>query len=278
ASFAAAQKNTTPPKDSITDHLKSLYFPFAPWVMASPYIGGRASYDPSDLITFWPTQNEDLKILQQRSKIENLLKEKHIPAPDRPLIDLSGYVEGLGLVGKDYNHDSVSDINLSGAELDVLAKINSWSTAFMAFAYDDKPPMYGTRASNSRVFIDRGFLTIGSLNRCPLYGSVGQFFAPFGDYNNYMFSSPLTEVIFRDKQRAALLGFNKYGIYASVVALHGDSYTGSDNNTVNNWGANLGYKCGCTNFEADIGAGYIANTADADGMQTTSAADGQFQG
>jgi hypothetical protein len=252
-----------------------LTYPYGPAVIASPYIGVRSAYDASDLITNFPTINEDLILLKQRQKWENYLKSTKQPILTRPLIELSGFVEGQVLAGnKDYGDATSSDIDLSAAELDVLGEISSWATAYMTIDYDNSP--FIPRYANSNVYLNRAFLTLGNLNKSPIYGTLGQIYVPFGAYNNYMITDPITKVMARTRQRALVLGFSKSEAYASIYAFKGDSYSNSEK-AINNGGINLGYKSKFQKTTLDFGAGYINNLADSQSMQQTGASDG-FKG
>ncbi|KPJ67282.1 MAG: hypothetical protein AMJ43_05320 [Coxiella sp. DG_40] len=251
-------------------------YPYSPAVIASPYIGVRSAYDASDLITNFPTINEDLILLKQRQQWENYLKSTKQTIPTRPLIELSGFVEGQVLAGnKDYGDATTSDIDLSAAELDVLGEISSWATAYMTIDYDNSP--FIPRYANSNVYLNRAFLTVGNLDKFPIYGTLGQIYIPFGAYNNYMITDPITKVMARTRQRAIVLGFSKSEAYASIYAFKGDSYSDSEK-AINNGGINFGYK---SKFQKtttlDFGAGYINNIADSQGMQQTGAKNG-FKG
>lgn len=240
---------------------------YSPLIMASPYIG-KPAYDGSDLISSWSSTNEDLTILQQNQQVENFLKKSGTAPISKPVLYLSGNVEGQVSKQQDYDHQAISSIDLSNAELDLLAEINSWSSAFIAFTYDD---------SCSSVCVDKAFLTLGNLNKSPFYASIGQMVIPFGVYSNYIISSPLTKSLAKTKQQAVLLGYSKNNLYASTYVFKGDSHV-KDKNTINNWGTNLGYKFTFKKLDTDVGVGYIKNIADSLGMQDTGASDGYFQG
>ena len=72
--------------------------------------------------------------------------------------------------------------------------------------YENIPGTSPRRISNSRVFLDRGFIIIGNFNRSPIYGSLGQMYVPFGRYGSNMISLPLTYFIGKTKARAISVG------------------------------------------------------------------------
>jgi hypothetical protein len=268
---ATGQATTATTKDHYdwSKILNDLY-PRSPFVFTTPYLG-VPTYDASDLITNWPSINEDLTILGQRKKIADALAQKGRTAPDRPLLDISGYVEGKVFTYNNYNSSSIkSGIDASSVELDLLAEINSWASAYVALDYQSYAPPVGYTASNSAVYVDRAFLTIGNLKKTPFYGSIGQINVPFGTYDNFFITDPLTLTLAKTKEKAVVLGyagtFGLSNLYAQVYTFAGEAYTNSSG-TINNGGVNVGYKYNGQNFNTHIGAGVIMNIADAKNSQ-----------
>lgn len=250
---------TTTMETDVTDKQKFGYY-YAPFVFASPYLSGaRSAYDASDLITNWPSVNEDLFILKSQVKYTQDLEAAGLPYSDRPLIAISGYVEGRVLGQDDYNSNVRSDVDLSGAEIDVLAQMAPWVSAYMALAYDD---VY------QDIYLSRAFLTVGNLSKEPVYGTIGKMYVPFGNYWSDMIADPVTKLLAKTKSEAVELGFYKNGVYGSVYTFRGDSYEGN-NTEINNGGVNLGYTLKNDKMYLDFGAGYINNMADSQGMQST---------
>lgn len=255
-------------------------------VLISPYIGLRSDTDTEDLIVNLPSVNEDLRLLKQREEIAGLYEKAGFSVPTQPMVDLSGKVEAKVVGEKPYVGGRTSDIDASAAELDIAAFVNSWATGFMAITYDDNPPStVGRRIDNSRVYIDKAFLTIGNLIKSPWYVTAGQFYVPFGQYSSLMVSDPLTKLVGRVKARAVLFGYNqKFNqnttINASIFGFKGDSGVNSSNrDNINNFGANVDYIFNYGKWSGDAAVSYIANMADANGMQKNgSNADGTFKG
>ncbi len=239
-------------------------------VSTSPILGIRSKYDASDLITNLPTMNEDLRLLNQRAHLEKIAQQHGFTYAEKPFVILSGRVEGQAVIANNFNGSPSSDIDLSAAELDVEPIVSRYAAGFLSLLYDGSPPITGfrERTSNSRVFLRRGFLTIGDLNAFPMYFTIGQMYAPFGRYSSAMVTAPITLSIGRTLTRAALLGASYKGLYAQTYGFHGDNTLGG-NSTINEGGFNIGVKRSYARGTYDVGVGVISNLGDSNGSQET---------
>ncbi|MDF2866996.1 MAG: uncharacterized protein K0S11_466 [Gammaproteobacteria bacterium] len=241
-------------------------------VVTSPFLGEHSAFDGSDLIVNMSSINQDLRLLQQWQMLGNELANTGKKFPDSPMIELSGKIEAQAVATKPYVGKKTNDIDLSGLELDVSAGINPWTSGFMSISYDNSPlSTSATRTSNSNLFVNKAFLSLGNLNQFPLYLTAGQFQVPFGQYSSFMVSSPLTVSVGRTKARALLLGYHpkeNKGLYGSLFTFKGDSSTENNSGKVNQWGANLAYDFVGQGFKFTLGTSYINNMADAVGMQS----------
>ncbi len=257
-------------------------------VLTSPVLNIHSAYDASDLVVNQSTMNEDLRFLQQRQTLEALVGTENLPSQRRPQLFLSGKVEPQFIYFDPFGGPASTAIDVGSAEFDVLAEASPWAYGFMSFNFETNPLRNpetlgsGNPINNSRVFLKRGFITIGNLDRSPFYFSMGQEYVPFGNYSSYMLSNPDTLSEGRINARAAVLGFFHDGLYLSTYALNGAANTedGFDANHVYEWGANAGYKFTSTNgfYGADFGAGFVNNIAEAQGYQLTGLGSGSFQG
>lgn len=241
-------------------------------VTTSPYIGIRSAFNASDLIVNVSSMNEDLRFLQEQLKLANLLKNQHLPYVDHPVIELSGDVVGQAYWAQSYHGPSRHDINLTNTRFDVFAHASEWAMGYISFNYDNAGvdellQGSGFRLGNSRIFLERAFLTIGNLQYSPVYFSLGQMYVPFGRYATSAVTTALTTALGQTNTRAALLGVSYEGFYGSAYGFRGDSDVKSTG--INQWGLNAGYRYTCNDISAEAGAGYIANIADATGAQRT---------
>lgn len=256
-----------------------------PWkhfvtVTTTPFLGRGTDFDGDDLLYNLSSNNEDLRLLKQKAALENQMKSEGYLL-DRPILQLSGAVEGQGFSQSGFNSGTNNGVNLSTAEFDMNAIASSWATAFMAMDFNGAPISSGNRYPNSTIYLGRGFATIGNLNRFPVYFTVGLMNTPFGRFANGMVSTPLTQSLAQIRVPSALLGFNlNNGLFGSLYGFSGNQTSGGQP-IFKQWGVNGGYKYKF--HQADhlsVGAGWVSNIADAQGEQNTgnNTAAGQFGG
>ena len=64
-------------------------------VSTSPYIAQQTAYDASDIWSQQSTMNEDLFLLQYKQELEHSLEKVNASLSQRPILEISGAVEGL---------------------------------------------------------------------------------------------------------------------------------------------------------------------------------------
>lgn len=238
-------------------------------VLTSSYFIYRSADDASDLIATLPTMNLDLRILQDKKKWYQDLGNRY-PSADRPRIQLSGALEGLITSSRDFSDNNRSDINVGKAEIDVLVDASPWASAFFSLNYDSAALPSGQRIANSRIYLKRGFLTVGNLVEFPVYGSVGQMYVPFiRNATGAVVLDPVTQLLGRTNSRALVVGYNDYGVYAQAYGFRSDAATVDNQGEINNWGLNAGYKFAEGDWKGEFGAGYIDNIANAAAFQSS---------
>jgi len=253
-------------------------------VTATPYLSRHSSYAGSDLLYNVSSMNEDLLLLQQKQALVNQLAKAGL-AIHHPMIQLSGAVEGELYSSKAFTSNSAnggatSGVTLSTGELDVNAIASSWASAFMALDFNGSPVSTGNRAPNSTIYLERGFLTIGNLNKAPVYFTIGEMYSPFGVYKNSMVTTPETQSMMEIRSPTAVLGFSKNNFLASIYTYQG-SETSGGNTIFKQGGVNAAYtKTFGSGNSINFGGGWVTNIADSQGMQGTgyNTASGQFGG
>ncbi len=234
-------------------------------VTTSPWFGANTAYDASDLLYEISSMNEDMTLLQHRQNLEQALSKVGDTLDNRALIEISGGVEGQVLYNDNFTGSDNGSVNLSTAELDVVPMVSTWANAFFSLDYDTSPASTGSRNPRGEVYLKRGFLTIGNLDRSPIYFSIGQMYAPYGRYSSALLTAPLTLSMMRILAPTVRLGFFYNGFYGALYGFDGDTNTG--NNFIREGGVNLGYKNTTSFGHVEGGLGYVTNIADSQGMQ-----------
>jgi hypothetical protein len=239
-------------------------------VVTSPYIGDRSHFECLDLVTNIAPVHFDTRLLEQMKKAELLFQEQNITFPREPMLDLSGKVEVKGMLEAPYQGKTTSDFNVPTVELDAVARVTTWGNVFFSVRYDSDPSDASTRRiSNSRLFVEQGFITVGNFNKSPFYISMGQLFVPFGLHLSNMLSSSVSSSIGLSKQRAIVIGFKQNslnGVHAAVYGFKGNTVYNSGRNE---GGVSLDYNFMYGDISGKLGGGVISNIAENDGFQET---------
>lgn len=248
-------------------------------VIGTPYLGERPAFDGSDYIVNISSINRDVRLMQQRRRLYAAYRSMGYPAPNVPIISISGKTEPYGEVSRPYFGAASGDLNLGASEIDVAAAVNENVQAFMGVAYDSDPPVIGSqqRVANSVFNLNLGFVNIGNLNKTPFYFTAGQLYAPYGKYSSSMISSPLPLLLTRTKTRPFILGYKSQtgsGPYAATYVFKSDTSLG--HSAVG--GFNAGYAIESGNIMGDIGVGYIGSINDSLVMQDNGSDFGYFGG
>lgn len=242
-------------------------------VISSPYVGNISSFDGSHLITSFARTRLPLNILASRQNMENFMRDDGgMPMTDRPFVVIGGDIEVTPFIQSSDGGDTSADVNFREIYVGITAGINAWITAYTAFAFDSAPPVEGgSTVTNSNIFLDHGFVTIGNFNRSPFYSTIGQTFVPFGRYANYFINQTLPRAIGRTKAREIAGGYrqpsNQY--YAEAFVFDADSGRGGQGAFKNGaYGATAAYVLSTEQSSGEFGVGYISTITDSVGFQS----------
>jgi hypothetical protein len=247
------------------------------FVSTGPYVGVPIQFAGSELVVNSPSVNTDMQLLDIRKTIHKQLMAmggEIFAEPYHSHLLLSGIVEAQASYENVGGSPSTTNIDVTNMSLDAFfIGPSPWTLGFVELSFNNGPSANNAYVvSNSSVYVNKAFITIGDFYRSPFYGTVGQYYVPFGQYSSMMVSDTLPKLMARTKARAILVGFEQQvetGFYGSVYIFRGDSHAASVDK-VNNGGANLVFKFNQTalHLHGEIGAGVIANLADSAGMQS----------
>ena len=118
-------------------------------VISSPFLGDRPAFDGSDYIVNISSINRDIRLMQQRRRLYRAYKRIGYPAPEMPIIAISGKAEPQATINRPYVGKTDGDVTLGSSEIDFAAALNQNVEAYIAIAFDESPPSVGPRINNS---------------------------------------------------------------------------------------------------------------------------------
>lgn len=174
-------------------------------------------------------------------------------------IDVGGVVEVEATSAEDYAGVDSSDITLSTVELYIDAQPFDFVSTHVQLLYEED-------ADNDRITLDEAFVTLGNTDEFPLYLQAGKWAMPFGGFDTNMSSDPVTKDLGETKEAAVLVGAAWEGFTVEGYLYNGDSQQTGDDNEIDQFGLAVGYGGEFSGVSVAVGAGYISNIADSDGL------------
>lgn len=150
-----------------------------------------------------------------------------------------------------------SELFVDTLEVYFKPQINEWVSGYVELEYDnDEQDIEGEEAR----------IIFGNTAKFPLYTEIGKFEAiPFGNFETFMIEDSLTEEMGEIKEVAAMVGYEKSGLYAEACIYNGETDENDENDDhIDRFSGKLGYKYELEPLSLDIGASYINNIADGD--------------
>ncbi len=158
-----------------------------------------------------------------------------------------------------FDDDDGSDVSLATVEIGLDAQISEWSSTHVLLLYEEGE-------EDDHVIVDEGTITLGNMDKFPLYFAAGKMYVPFGSFETNMISDPLTLEMGETNDTAVQIGFETGGLSGSVYAFNGDINESGDDDEIDTYGASLGYIKATDNMSFDITFHYINNIGDTDGI------------
>ena len=133
-------------------------------------------------------------------------------------VTLGGAIEVAGGRSSDFSGKKTDTVQLSTAELDFEVKLNDWAVGNLIVQYDSGtnvvfPTGQGFNTGVERLTVDRATVTIGDVQRFPLYAKVGRDVLSFGTSTGVhradvlSLENPLTIEVFETRRNSIGIGF-----------------------------------------------------------------------
>ncbi|MEO5376659.1 MAG: LbtU family siderophore porin [Magnetococcus sp. DMHC-6] len=173
-------------------------------------------------------------------------------------ISIGGAIEVEASHVSDVNDVNTSDVTLATAEINLDAKISEWSAAQIVLLYEE--------GETDPINVDSATITLGNLEKLPLYLTAGLMTLPFGGYPTQLISDPLTLEMGETSDTAIQVGVDSNGITGSVFAYNGQSQLTGDGDTIDHFGMNVGYTYENPKFNVELGLSYTNALENSDGI------------
>lgn len=176
-------------------------------------------------------------------------------------ITMSGMFEVEAFMGSSLEGGSAGDISLANLDLEFNIQVADAITAHVIAVHEDD--------FTEPWEVDEGFVEI---NLEPATLSAGRMYLPFGSYESFMISDPLTLELGETQEAALLTEFEWEGFYGLFYIFNGDINTAEsvaeNDDTIDQMGFRVGFEGELMGFEIDTGFDFIRNIADSNHIQT----------
>ena len=151
-------------------------------------------------------------------------------------VTLHGLLEAEAYYAKPNDSDEESDLTLATAELSIEATLNEIVGGHLTLLYEEE------EGEEDDIDVDEAVISLTSPGQ--LFGQtpsvhVGRMYVPFGMFNSYMISDPLTLEIGETQDTAALFALEGDLWVFKTGIFNGDTDADGDNNHIDNFVASL---------------------------------------
>jgi hypothetical protein len=175
-------------------------------------------------------------------------------------LEFNALLEVEAFAGKDFSGAKTSDVSLATVELGLDAKVSEMVTAHVIALYEEG-------AADDHLIIDEGTIILGDAEKSPFHLMVGKMYVPFGSFASAMVSDPLTLELAETRDTALLAGFAEAGWHGALYTFNGEVDETGANDTMNTFGASLGYRLEEGEWQIDLGAGWLNNLGNSNAIR-----------
>ncbi|ABK43707.1 conserved hypothetical protein [Magnetococcus marinus MC-1] len=150
-----------------------------------------------------------------------------------------------------------SDINLKKAELSIDGQVNPWVSANVTLLYEN---------DTNPLNVDAATITVGNREKFPVSVTVGAMALPFGVFESNMVSDPITKEMAEIKDSAVVVSYALKGFTADVYAFNGGSQKTGKNNSIDQFGGDIGYEGEFEGVTAAVALRYVNSVENATGL------------
>ena len=173
-------------------------------------------------------------------------------------IEVGGVVEIEATDSRDFAKTDSSDITLAKVELFLDARPADYVSTHVQLIYED--------GGSEVVSLDEAIVTLGDPEAFPAYLQAGKWVMPFGGFDTQMSTDPLTKNLGETKEAAVLVGVAQGGFNAEGFVFNGDSQRSGRGNHIDQFGLSAAFETETDDTTVRVGAGYVNNIADSDGL------------
>ncbi|MDT8440272.1 MAG: LbtU family siderophore porin [Desulfuromonadales bacterium] len=173
-------------------------------------------------------------------------------------VTLHGLLEADAFYAQSGDSDDESDLTLATAELSIEATLSEMVGGHVILLYEEEA------GEDDDIDIDEAVLSLTSPT--PVFGQtasvhVGRMYVPFGMFNSFMVSDPLTLELGETRKTAALFALTGDVWVLKAGVFNGDADADGDNNHIDNFVASLELR---SVENLAFGVSYINDLAESD--------------
>jgi len=214
-----------------------------------------------------PDAKSEIENLQKRIEVLEGEKRATELSEQKPEVDfgqISKYVTLHGLLEAEASYvkpddgDAESDLTLATAELSIEADLNDSVGGHLTLLYEE------TEGEEDDIDVDEAVISLkfpGRLFQQSPSLHVGRMYVPFGMFNSFMVSDPLTLELGETQDTAALFALEGDVWTLKTGIFNGGTDAAGDQNDVDSWVASLEISLG---GNLSFGASYISDLAESD--------------